>query len=189
MREGLEELMKLGGICLIVGLLWVALAEFAGGQTCRIGSHGYVQSFQHHQDFFQPQHYLPYYQVGQRLRDEAHDTYAFRQSDEYVEYLFLKGYREGVLDGRGAAPAEEVSGRPENDFAANYPTLAAHCTKCHTGDSPEGGVFLDGTDPLEGDDKAAVAAAIVNGRMPKGNPLSPQDRLNALDELFAEGED
>lgn len=75
-------------------------------------------------------------------------------------------------------------------FAARYPTLAANCLKCHTGDEPKGDVFLDGSVPLDGPDAAAkrdaIATQIINLRMPKGKPLDDQHQYNALVELFSE---
>ncbi|MFN3586526.1 MAG: hypothetical protein ACK4UT_03390, partial [Moraxellaceae bacterium] len=75
------------------------------------------------------------------------------------------------------------------DFAARYPTLARTCARCHTGDAPKGDVWLDGSDPLDDDELAAIARAVVNGRMPKGHaPLEPQAEYDLLVELFLEPE-
>lgn len=150
-----------------------------------------------------------YYQVGQSLQQEAADTLQFRHSEEYIELQQLRGFKAGVdavaavsgdrpssppqpasLPGHPAATEEGQTTPPATPFEARYPTLAAKCSKCHGGDSPKGDVFIDGSVTLEGPDAAskrdAIAAAIVNGRMPKGGPLDDQTTFNALIEVFSE---
>lgn len=151
-----------------------------------------------------------YYQVGQSAQREAIATAEFRHSEEYIELQQLRGFKAGVdavaavsgdrpsspaglankKGGDNPAGAEQPPAEPANGFAARYPTLAAKCSKCHSGDTPKGDVFIDGSVPLDGPDAApkrdAIAAAIVNLRMPQGQPLGPQEQYNALVELFAE---
>ena len=150
-----------------------------------------------------------YYQVGQSLQREAADTLQFRHSEEYIELQQLRGFKAGVdavaavsgdrpssppqpasLPGHPAATEEGQTTPTATPFEARYPTLAAKCSKCHGGDSPKGDVFIDGSVTLEGPDAAskrdAIAAAIVNGRMPKGGPLDDQTTFNALIEVFSE---
>jgi hypothetical protein len=149
-----------------------------------------------------------YYQIGQSLQREAIATQQLRQSDEYLELLELRGFKAGVdavtasavttsgppqpasHPGHPAATEEGQTAEPANGFAARYPTLAAKCQKCHSGDTPKGDVFLDGTVPLDGPDAAtkrdAIARAIINERMPDGKPLEDQEQYNALVELFTE---
>lgn len=148
-----------------------------------------------------------YYQIGQSVQREAIVTQQLRQSDEYLELLELRGFKAGVDAVTASAvttsgppqpashpghPAatEEGQTTPATPFAARYPTLAAKCQKCHSGDTPKGDVFLDGTVPLDGPDAAskrdAIARAIVNLRMPEGKPLEDQEQYNALVELFTE---
>lgn len=177
----------------VVGLCYACLADFAQAG-------GYRQQVL-------AQQYAPvYYQVGQQLQQEATATYQFRQSDEYIELQQLRGYKAGVeavtaSGDRPSSPPQPVSGHPAateegqttppaSDFAARYPTLAAKCQKCHSGDTPKGDVFIDGSVPLDGPDAAskrdAIARAIVNERMPDGKPLEDQEQFNALVELFTE---
>lgn len=149
-----------------------------------------------------------YYQIGQSLQREAVDTQQFRHSEEYIELQQLRGFKAGVdavtasavttsgppqpasHPGHPAATEEGQTTTPATPFAARYPTLAAKCQKCHSGDLPKGDVFLDGTVPLDGPDAAskrdAIARAIVNLRMPEGKPLEDQEQFNALVELFTE---
>ncbi len=147
-----------------------------------------------------------YYQVGQSLQREAVDTQQFRHSDEYIELQQLRGFKAGVdavtasavttsgppqpATGHPATTEEGQNTPPATPFAARYPTLAANCSKCHSGDTPKGDVFIDGSVTLEGPDAAgkrdAIARAIVNERMPDGKPLDDQDQYNALVELFTE---
>jgi hypothetical protein len=133
--------------------------------------------------------YAPaYYRVGAQLQQRASDTYEFRQSAEYLEYLRLKGFEAGVQTVQSqpaaqaapthappSAPAAEAS--PQNlsphgppappdastppQGADRYPTLTANCAKCHSGDEPKGKIWLDGSVPLDGPDAAAKRDAIA----------------------------
>jgi hypothetical protein len=154
-----------------------------------------------------------YYKIGAGLQQEAADTQQFRHSEEYIELQQLRGFKAGVdavtASGlRTPGPPQPATGHPaateegqttetpaapgtiDVAFASRYPTLAVKCSKCHTGDTPKGDVFLDGSVPLDGPDAAskrdAIARAIVNERMPDGKPLGDQEQFNALVELFTE---
>ena len=185
----------------VVGLCYGCLASFANaGGVCQ----QQVVAHQHATPLVAP----VYYQVGQSLQREAADTLQFRHSEEYIELQQLRGFKAGVdavtasgdrpsspagLATKGSdnpAGAEQPPAPPATDFASRYPTLAAKCQKCHSGDTPKGDVFLDGTVPLDGPDAAAkrdaIARAIVNERMPDGKPLGDQEQFNALVELFTE---
>ncbi len=191
----------------VVGLCYGCLASYAqAGTVCR------VQKVVAHQQYAAPLLAPVYYQIGQSVQREAADTLQFRHSEEYIELQQLRGFKAGVDAVTASAvttsgppqPASQPLGHPAateegqttpppppvSDFAARYPTLAAKCQRCHTGDTPKGDVFLDGTVSLEGPDAAskrdAIAAAIVNQKMPKGNPLDDQTTFNALIELFSE---
>lgn len=186
----------------VVGFFYGCLASIAdAGTVCRqqVVAHSYAA----------PLAVAPvYYQVGQSLQREAADTLQFRHSEEYIELQQLRGFKAGVDAVSGtllagsrtpsqpallpAATGEgtEPPAAPVDTFAARYPTLAAKCQRCHSGDTPKGDVFIDGSVPLDGPDAAAkrdaIAAAIVNGRMPKGGALDDQEQFNALVELFTE---
>lgn len=160
-----------------------------------------------------------YYQIGKAVQQEAVATQQLRQSEEYLELLQLRGFKAGVDavtavsgdrpssphqpasheghpaatdEGQTTPPEPPAEAPPVSDFAGRYPTLAANCTRCHTGTEPKGDVWIDGTTPLDGTDAApkrdAIAAAIVNMRMPKGKPLDAQTQFNAIVELFTESE-
>lgn len=182
----------------VVCFLYGALASIAGAApVCRVQkvvAHSYIA----------PLAVAPnvYYQVGQSLQREAVDTQHFRHSEEYIELQQLRGFKAGVDAVTASAvvaggPPQPEQGHPPvteegqtTPFATRYPTLAAKCSKCHSGDSPKGDVFIDGSVPLEGPDAAgkrdAIARSIVNERMPDGKPLDDQEQFNALVELFTE---
>lgn len=188
-------------VMVVVGLCYGALASIAGaGTVCR-------QQVSYAAPLVAP----VYYQIGQSLQREAVDTQQFRHSEEYIELQQLRGFKAGVdavtaSGDRPSSPPQPAShpghpaateegqtippAAPVSDFAARYPTLAAKCQKCHSGDTPKGDVFLDGTVPLDGPDASAkrdaIARAIVNERMPDGKPLEDQEQFNALVELFTE---
>lgn len=189
-------------VFVVVGMCYGCLTSIAdAGTVCRVQkvvAHSYAA----------PLVAPVYYQVGQSLQREAADTLQFRHSEEYIELQQLRGFKAGVDAVSGtllagsrtpsqpallpAATGEgtEPPAAPADTFAARYPTLAAKCQRCHSGDTPKGDVFIDGSVPLDGPDAAskrdAIAAAIVNGRMPKGGALDDQEQFNALVELFTE---
>jgi len=190
--------------CLVLMFLGLLSSVANAGNVCRVRLLDGVQTA-----YAQPQIAPVYYQVGQSLQREAADTLQFRHSEEYIELQQLRGFKAGVdavaavsgdrpssppqpasLPGHPAATEEGQTTPTATPFEARYPTLAAKCSKCHGGDSPKGDVFIDGSVTLEGPDAAskrdAIAAAIVNGRMPKGGPLDDQTTFNALIEVFSE---
>jgi hypothetical protein len=187
---------------LVLMFLGIMSSVANAGTVCR------QQVVAHHQ-YVAPIVAPVYYKIGAGLQQEAVATQQFRHSNEYIELQQLRGFKAGVdavtASGlRTPGPPQPATGHPAateegqtippappvSDFAAHYPTLAAKCQKCHTGDTPKGDVFLDGSVPLDGPDAAskrdAIARAIVNERMPDGKPLGDQEQFNALVELFTE---
>lgn len=87
--------------------------------------------------------------------------------------------------------AAEPERSPEAlSFQERYPTIAASCLKCHSGEHPKGDFILDESTKLEGpaaaEKRDAIASAIINGRMPKGKALDPQSQYDAIVELFSD---
>lgn len=194
-----------GFVCMLV-LAVVALAALAASagagqavcRTCVQKAVVYKQPV-----VVQPQ----YYAVGQALQQKATATHDFRQSEEFGEYLQLRGYKlamEQVLAAGGGirqlpGPAETVPvpenatpqplptappAAPEN----RYPVLTANCAKCHGGDDPKGAVWLDGSVDLNGPDAADVRDRIVRvlwlGHMPPSAPASDEVVGQILSELY-----
>ena len=81
---------------------------------------------------------------------------------------------------------------PADPAADPYATLKATCAKCHSGDSPKGDLWLDGSVSLDGPDAAtkrdAIVSAIRTGRMPPNLPEGerlPLEKREAIeDELY-----
>jgi hypothetical protein len=204
-------------VAAVLGLFASSCASARAGQpVCRIHSR---QAVVHHaplQARFATYATPYFYEVAPELQGEAHDEYQFRRSPQYQELLELRGYARAVerftgvaataseeAEATEAAPAQPQKSAPApataaaeksavdpNGFEARYPTLAANCMKCHTGDEPKGGVWIDGSDPFEPEDLARFAAAVVNGRMPKNHEqLEAQLEYELLVELFTEHAD
>lgn len=80
----------------VVALMFMSCQAKAAGvrrvcQTCN------VQRAVNHYPIAVAQAYAaPLYQVGQHMQRQAVDTNAFRHSQEYLEYLQLKGFQAGV---------------------------------------------------------------------------------------------
>lgn len=184
-----------------------------------------------------------YYRVGAELQQQAADTYGFRNSAEWSEFLQLRGKlagielmlqhqqatpaaapytarledpAEGDFEGR-VQPGGEVSGQWRRRRAAEappqspvdpgpapveppapeaplpspvYPTLAARCASCHSGEEPKGSIWLDGTVDLTGEDASQQRDAIVKalwlGHMPPEAPASDADVGKILSEIYVE---
>ncbi|WP_152097272.1 hypothetical protein [Lacipirellula parvula] len=150
------------------------------------------------------------YRVGQELRSEAAATYGFRQSDEYIELQQLRGFRAGieslnqVMETQTRMSALETTTRPAGHVTPEksrsqetsaptspYPTLSQQCGQCHSGDSPKGDVWLDGSvrydTPEMAEKRDAIVHAVRTGLMPpslnEGERLSPEIREEIEDEV------
>jgi mono/diheme cytochrome c family protein len=65
------------------------------------------------------------------------------------------------------------------------PLVAAHCAACHGGAAPKANVSFESIEQLSIDNRWKAIRAIVSGRMPKGEQLSP-DEIRALIEELTE---
>lgn len=146
------------------------------------------------------------YRIGEELRSEAEATYAFRQSDEYIELQQLRGFRAGVKSmsqaiaarsapAAGEAAIPDVSRQGANKgaepFVSPFPSLSQHCGQCHSGELPKGDIWLDGSvrydSPEMAEKRDAIVHAIRTGRMPpslkQGERLSQEVRDEIEDEI------
>lgn len=91
--------------------------------------------------------------------------------------------------GREPTPAPQGD-RP---FANQMPNIVAACSKCHTGDSPKGDLWLDGTTDLRGvhaaEKRDAIVRMLLNEKMPPSGHTLSDDQFNGiLAELYQEDE-
>jgi mono/diheme cytochrome c family protein len=71
------------------------------------------------------------------------------------------------------------------EFKVTGGVLANRCAKCHTAESPGGGIVLDGTEALTADQKNAVMRSVLSGEMPKDlEPLAAGERDELAKLLF-----
>ena len=147
------------------------------------------------------QQYLPQvsYQIGTHLQQNAVGTAVLRQSDEYQELQRLRGFRAavellaqqqavGAIGGPAAGTPEEPE--PLAEYTTKFPRIVATCGKCHSGDSPKGNIWLDGTVDILSAEHAELRDRIMreswNNRMPPNKGLD-DDTLGAIiGELYAE---
>lgn len=71
------------------------------------------------------------------------------------------------------------------EFKVTGGVLANRCAKCHTAESPGGGIVLDGTEALTAEQKNAVMRSVLSGEMPKDlEPLAAEERDELAKLLF-----
>lgn len=92
-----------------------------------------------------------------------------------------------------AAPQVPLENDARYPYRAQIPTIVAMCSECHSGATPEGDIWLDGSTDLRGvearDRKIAIMEQIVNGHMPKNRePLTPEQHGQIEWELFGQDE-
>jgi hypothetical protein len=202
----ISDFIAWGMLCLLIAML-TNCSPASGGEVCRGGV--CKQRVVAHQVAYQA---FPkvYYAVAANLQQQAVETHQFRASDEYGEYLELKAWRAGFEAARQptnnyqkqeelTAP-EEIPPQdqqpeppqpsPELSFSGRYPAIETHCMRCHTGDNPKGGVWLDGSVDLSGPEAAekrdTIMAQVWNGHMPKGKTLDDEALSDIVEELYGE---
>jgi hypothetical protein len=191
-------------VFVVVGVCYGCLASFAqAGGVCR------VQKVVAHQQYVAPVLAPVYYQIGQSVQREAVDTLQFRHSEEYQELRDLRVYKQAIETAaiiaqgnsgdRPTGPAGLATKGGDNPAGTEQPPappaasiLQQTCAKCHSGETPKGDLWLDGTVSLDGPDAATKRDAIVNairtGHMPPNLPDGqrlPPEKLDAIeDELY-----
>lgn len=83
------------------------------------------------------------------------------------------------LTARAAQQAPELPPRESVNI------VMEKCGKCHSGAAPKGGLTLDGATGLPCDAITASLRAIKDDRMPKGAPLSPEEKGLLMEALLA----
>ncbi|MBA3481484.1 MAG: hypothetical protein H0T51_06690 [Pirellulales bacterium] len=152
-----------------------------------------------------------YYEVGGAVAHQAQQLQALQSHPDWDEFRLFQAFKAGAqITGKtGDVPAEpEIEKKwkrngnetemkrkdgteTENRYAAAVPAIVAKCARCHTGDEPGGGIWLDGSVDLRSPEAAekrdAIMAALVNGRMPKKSPaLSPEEFGAIVAELWTD---
>lgn len=186
-------------LAILIALSLAGMAQ--AGTVCR------VQKVVAHQQYVAPVLAPVYYQIGQSVQQEAVATQQFRHSDEYIELQQLRGFKAGV-DAVASVSGDRPSSPPQPASHPGHPAateegqttppapsasmLQQTCVKCHSGETPKGDLWLDGTVSLEGPDAAtkrdAIVSAIRTGRMPPNLPDGerlPPEKIDAIeDELY-----
>ncbi len=147
------------------------------------------------------------YRVALPLREEAVATHQLRHSEEYVELQQLRGYKAGVeavsqsLQAGSRPPLQADTGHPSQPEEgikppeppappqSPYPTLVETCAKCHSGNSPKGDIWLDGSvkydSPEMAEKRDAIVQAIRTGNMPptlEDGKRLPPEKLDAIED-------
>jgi len=144
-----------------------------------------VRSVQQHQLAYQPaaavQYAAPAYQaqtlylVGAPYRAQALASHAEAAASDAADARLLRRF-QAFLQAE-ATLAEQ--------FQATGGVLANRCVKCHTAESPGGGIVLDGSEPLTAEQKNAVMRSVLSGEMPKDlEPLAAGERDELAKLLF-----
>lgn len=104
-----------------------------------------------------------YYSVGQDLQVEA-----------LAEKIAARVEQKLAL--RSAARTEQQ--------AAPASALAKNCAKCHSGDSPKGGLVFDGVHEISCSNITKALRAIGSGAMPKGKVIDGTTKGDLMQELL-----
>lgn len=161
------------------------------GQAVRMEAMGtqYMRQSDEYQELLQ----LRGYRAGVEAATAGRAEHVNQAPAPLNRWLEPESSQEPSSEGLPAPPSDqpsETQAPPPGGFAARYPTLASTCSKCHSGDNPKGDFLLDETTRLDGPDadwkRDAIAAAVINDRMPKGKPLDDQTKYNILVEVFSE---
>lgn len=202
-KSDILDVVLIFGIMAIVWACYAAIGTAAPVcNVCRIQKQAVIQ---------QVAAYPPpavYYAVNRAVQEEAAATLQFRHSEEYIELQQLRGFKAGVdavaaVSGdRPSSPAglankkggDNPAGaeQPPAPPADPYATLKQTCAKCHSGETPKGDIWLDGSVSLEGPDAAtkrdAIVAAMRTGHMPPtlkdGHRLDLEVREAIEDEIY-----
>lgn len=151
------------------------------GADCNIG----VRVVQSNQLVYQRaaavQYAAPIYQaqtlylVGAPYRAQALASHAEASASDAADARLLRRF-QAFLQAE-ATLAEE--------FKVTGGVLATRCAKCHTAESPGGGIVLDGTEALTPEQKNAVMRSVLSGEMPKDlEPLAAGERDELAKLLF-----
>jgi hypothetical protein len=90
----------------------------------------------------------------------------------------------------GPATVPNVATPSTTPWAADIPTIVAHCAKCHSGPNAEGEFWADGSADLRApaavENRDRIMHALINQRMPKGHRLTGEEAGAIVAELYAE---
>ena len=189
----LALIMVVAAIVLGCGMHWADAAQVCRTGTC--GPQAVVSAVS------QPLAYStavlqPYYLVGQQIREEAAATAEFRASAEYQELQELRAWKAGFDAARQTVAPAGAEQQAEPPAAPSPPpassVIVQRCAKCHGGEDPKGGLWLDGTVDLRGEDAAAKRDAIMQqvwrGHMPPKTPLTDAETASVIQELYGQAD-
>lgn len=166
---------------LVLALVMVLHVVDSHGADCNNG----VLAVQQYSFGYQPaaavQYAAPIYQsqtlylVGAPYRAQSLASHAESAASDAADARLLRRF-QAFLQAE-ATLAEE--------FKITGGVLANRCVKCHTADSPGGGIVLDGTEQLTPEQKNAVMRSVLSGEMPKDlEPLAAEERDELAKLLF-----
>ena len=122
-----------------------------------------------HQAYVAPQ---ILYQSGQYIEAEA-----------IAEKAALRALAKFTAYQQQTARSQAVATPPPVPAAENI--VAEKCGKCHSGAAPKAGLTLDGVTGLPCDAITASLRAIKDDKMPKGAPLTPEEKGLLMEALLA----
>lgn len=155
-------------------------------QVCHVPAVQKVVVEKQVQPYYPPPVQNHFYAVGQPMVQQAQMAQAVR--DVLSEYRFqaeLSGSITGSVQGgtQGyAAPAYQPPAQPQPPrFNFSAPQQSNHCTHCHTGPDAKGQFSLEHATQEQ---LRSAYARLREGTMPPGGALSPEQQLEAIDEVF-----
>lgn len=121
-----------------------------------------------------------FYFVGAPVRIEALLEAERRRDPEYQRFLRSEMYG-GAYQGPLSSAKPQAEDRPAT---ANAATVVRRCAACHGGAAPEGGLSLEGGS-LTAPQITKAQRRVLRGEMPPGEPLSPEEIGQVIQELLS----
>lgn len=138
------------------------------------GGYGYG----YHQAYVQPL-VQTYYFVGQPIRSAAIVEAEKRADPDYQSFLQYKQFKSEF---EAFQQYQKLQAAPQA-AAVQQSQMATSCARCHSGDSPKGGLVLDGKTPIAADALKSIRAKLAKGEMPPAG--SPEQKATTNEQAGA----
>lgn len=135
------------------------------------------------------QQYVSYF-VGAPIRAEAIVQKAMNDDPEYQEFRAFKRWREARNAANSEPQLPELPALPSGpeEPGAGESIIVQTCTKCHSGNTPRGGLLLDSLESIYAVDcetRLLAMQRVAEGSMPPKSALSADERGSLVAEFLS----